>query len=165
MTSTRSAAAVATTAAFAAELTQAATARSRRRPASSQEVLEAFRHCGPATGAVSFATEILSSALVTSLALTSARRRRRESTRWARGAASMAGTVALLPRHFARANRKLMDRDFPAPRHPPSSPGGAGGTSPAPHSPSSPPARRPPTTRLPDPTRRPVPLRPRSVAN
>lgn len=116
MTSTRSAAAVATTAAFAAEclLTQAATARSWQRATSPQEALEAFRRCGPATGAVSFPTEVLSSGLVASLAVTSARRGGRNAPRWALASVSMAGTLALLPLHFARANWKLMDRDFPA---------------------------------------------------
>jgi uncharacterized membrane protein len=72
-----------------------------------------FATSGPATGAVLFPIEV--TAVLTLGATTYASIYRRGPGRipWALATASMAGTVALLPIYFARANIAMLDPAFP----------------------------------------------------
>ena len=82
------------------------------RSAPPDEALASFRRSGPATGAVLFPTEIVSTAVLTGLAVAAGRRQDPSAGPWAGAAGSMAATVLLLPLHFAAANRRLLSPEF-----------------------------------------------------
>jgi len=109
------AAAAAASGAFAGGclLTQIVTVPAWRRAPTSQAALEAFRRTGPATGAVLFPIEALATGLLLKVALSRARGQQPGAGSALAAALSMAGTVALLPVFFIRANTQLLDRDHP----------------------------------------------------
>jgi len=113
------AAAAAASGAFAGGclLTQIVTVPAWRRAPNPQAALEAFRKTGPATGAVLFPIEALATGLLFKVAVSQAQRQQPGASSALVAALSMAGTVALLPAYFIRANTQLLDRE-----HPPASP-------------------------------------------
>ena len=109
------AAAAAASGAFAGGclLTQVVTVPVWRRAPTSQAALEAFRRTGPATGAVLFPIEALATGLLIKVAVSRAQQQRPGASSALIAALSMAGTVALLPAYFIRANTRLLDREHP----------------------------------------------------
>ena len=109
------AAAAAASGAFAGGclLTQVVTVPAWRRTPTPQAALEAFRRTGPATGAVLFPIETLATGLLIEVAVSRARDHNPGASPALAAAISMAGTVALLPAFFLRANTQLLDRDHP----------------------------------------------------
>lgn len=105
-------AAVATTAAFTAGglLTQTVIVPTWRSMAPAV-FLTNFRTYGPITGATLFPIEVASTVLLAPATYTAGAGRRRGTL--ALATASMTGTILLLPIHFARANRKLLNPDCP----------------------------------------------------
>jgi len=108
------AAGIATTAAFAGGglLTQTVVVRQWQSmdPAT---FLTHFRTYGPATGATLFPIEVASVLLLGRTTYSTIKRRGPRGSVWACATGCMVGTVLLLPIHFARANRALLDPDFP----------------------------------------------------
>lgn len=94
-------------------LTQIVTVPAWRRAPTPQAALEAFRRTGPATGAVLFPIEALATGLLLKVALSQSRGQQPGAFAALAAALSMAGTVALLPVFFIRANTQLLDRDHP----------------------------------------------------
>lgn len=94
-------------------LTQVVTVPAWRRTPTPEAALEAFRRTGPATGAVLFPIEALATGLLLKVALSRARRQQPGASSALVAALSMAGTVALLPVYFVRANTQLLDREHP----------------------------------------------------
>ena len=107
-----SAGAVAATAAFAGGglLTQTVIVP-QWRALEPQTFLDRFRRAGPVTGATLFPSELVGTVLLIATAMGSPGRARRW---WTVAAGCMAGTIALLPLHFAPANRRLLAGDVPA---------------------------------------------------
>jgi hypothetical protein len=106
------AAAVAATAAFAGGglLTQTVIVP-HWRSMDPAEFLRRFPRSGPATGATLFPIEVASVALLARTMRTANRQGGRLG--WVLAFGCMLGTVALLPAHFARANRAMLATGFP----------------------------------------------------
>lgn len=106
-------AAAATSGAFAwgCLLTQVVTVPAWRRAPTPQAGLEAFRRTGPATGAVLFPIEVLATGLLIKVAVSRAQHQQPGASPALAAALSMAGTVALLPAYFNRANTQLLNRE------------------------------------------------------
>jgi hypothetical protein len=94
-------------------LTQVVTVPVWRRAPTAEAALELFRRTGPATGAVLFPVDGLAAGLLIQVAVSRARRQEPGAGTALVAALSMAGTVALLPAYFARANTRLLDREHP----------------------------------------------------
>jgi hypothetical protein len=105
---------MAATAAFATGcvLTQAVTVPMWRR-LEPEVFLRQFATTGPATGAVLFPVEIASVTLLGAATASATRRGAPGRRRLAAATGAMAGTVLLLPAHFARANAAFLRPDFP----------------------------------------------------
>lgn len=72
-----------------------------------------FRTYGPRTGATLLPIEIAATALLARTTLRSVRQHSPTRATWSLATASMLGTLMLLPLHFVRANRAMLDPDFP----------------------------------------------------
>jgi hypothetical protein len=106
--------AVATTAAFAggALLSQTVIVPNWRRM-DPDAFLRDFPTFGPATGATVFPFEVASVVLLGITAYSTAKSRRPGRLFWALATSGMAGTLALVPMYFLRANLAMLDPAFP----------------------------------------------------